>query len=84
MKIFKLFLVLALLIAMSFTVSGQPDTLELTDVSHWEPTTDWIKVCIGEPETLLGWFENLTLDEKVAVYNWWKNDSVTIKSFFDK
>lgn len=29
-----------------------------------------------EPDTLLEWFKSLTLDEKIDVYNWWKNESV--------
>ena len=31
------------------------------------------------PNTLLEWFKSLALDEKVAMYNWWKYESVNLK-----
>lgn len=90
MRVFKIILILVLLFSIS--VFGQvsdsylsPDTLEHTlEIPgsgdsmnwYWDPEDDSV-VFQTEPDTLLGWFKSLTLDEKIDVYNYWKNDSVT-------
>ena len=53
-------------------------TLELppywqNDRHRWNVRND------DEPETLDQWFKDLSLDEKVEIYNWWKYESVNLE-----
>jgi len=51
------------------------------EIPWTEPEDEWvvIKKAKLQPDTLLGWFKDLTLDEKVEIYDWWKNESVKIE-----
>ena len=80
MKVFKVILILILLIAMNFSVYGtynQP--LTQGEISDWQKSYGEIGKSQTNPDTLLGWFKGLTLDEKVDVYNYWKDKSVNWK-----
>jgi len=85
MRILKVILFLVLLFSIS--VFGQPTTLEHTleipgDTMNWDPDYRYWQYTVDSdrPETLLDWFKSLTLDEKIDVYNYWKNDSVTLSA----
>lgn len=48
----------------------------------WEDPTKtditWV-VEVSDSQNLVEWFEDLSLDEKVAIYRWWKYKSVKLK-----
>lgn len=88
MKIFKVILILILLFSISFGVYGrynQPFRQgEIIDwqKSYWEISERMPPFFVEgpnppKPDTLLEWFKNLSLEEKVEIYNWWKDKNKT-------
>ena len=47
------------------------------DYKYWDCENNPV-VYQNKPDTLLGWFKSLTLDEKIELYRWWKSDNVTL------
>lgn len=86
MKIFKIILILILLFSLSFGVCGDTslrDSSSTTDMTT-ETNKTYVSWVDDESDTLLEWFKNLTLDEKVEIYMWWKYESVNLVIVNDK
>lgn len=64
---------------MNYGDADTHDTLEMDITDYPLKQTDIDLSQYQEYVTLLGWFKDLSLDEKVAVYNWWKYESVNLK-----
>ena len=72
-KIFKIILIFLLLVSINFSICGM-DNQPLTqgEISDWQKSYGEIGKSQEEPDTLLEWFKDLTLDEKVEIYNHWQ------------
>lgn len=87
MKIFKIILILVLLFSISCygteLMVSYDQPLSQGEISDWQKSygqigktksnITWIEEVPEEPDTLLEWFKDLTLDEKIKIYNWWKD-----------
>jgi len=82
MNIFKSILILVLLIGIGFSVYGDTGIVR-TDIgmSNTEiANLYWPEDKPKETETLFEWFKSRTLDERVEIYQWWKEKDCTEKN----